>query len=74
MQNLEFYNPTRIFFGKGQIEQLDALVPSGAKVMISLGGNSAQATGTLDEVVAALKQRDVVEFNGIEPHKIGLHI
>ena len=68
MQNFEFYNPTRICFGKGQIEQLDALVPSDAKVMILLGGNSARATGTLDEVKTALKQRDVVEFNGIEPN------
>ncbi len=68
MQNFEFYNPTRICFGKGQIEQLDALVPVDAKVMILLGGNSARATGTLDEVKKALKQRDVVEFNGIEPN------
>ena len=68
MQNFEFYNPTRICFGKGQIEQLDALVPAEAKVMILLGGNSARVTGTLDEVKAALKQREVVEFSGIEPN------
>ncbi len=68
MQNFELYNPTRICFGKGQIEQLDILIPAEAKVMILLGGGSARATGTLDEVKAALKRRETVEFNGIEPN------
>ncbi|GIU39992.1 NADH-dependent alcohol dehydrogenase [Shewanella sairae] len=66
MQSFELYNPTHISFGEGKIAELDKLVPQDAKVLILFGGNSAKSTGTLDEVKTALKQRDVVEFGGIE--------
>jgi len=35
MLNSNFYNPTQIAFGKGQIEQLETLVPKEAKVLIT---------------------------------------
>lgn len=31
MNNFEFYNPTRIVFGKGKIAELNRLVPKEAK-------------------------------------------
>ncbi|MGB0895216.1 MAG: iron-containing alcohol dehydrogenase [Parashewanella sp.] len=68
MQNFDFYNPTRICFGEGQIAKLNELIPAQAKVMILLGGNSARATGTLAEVKTALGDRETLEFNGIEPN------
>ncbi|MCL1080123.1 iron-containing alcohol dehydrogenase [Parashewanella spongiae] len=68
MQNFDFYNPTRICFGEGQISKLNDLVPQNAKVLILLGGNSARANGTLSEVITALGEREYVEFNGIEPN------
>lgn len=68
MQNFDFYNPTRIVFGKDTIARLNDLVPAGARVLVLYGGASARSTGTLDEVRAALGSREVHEFGGIEPN------
>lgn len=66
MLNFEFYNPTRISFGQGCIAQLDQFVPAEATVMVLYGGQSAQRTGTLAEVSAALGERQVHLFGGVE--------
>ena len=68
MQNFEFHNPTKIIFGAKTIAKLAELVPAEARVLILYGGASARKNGTLDEVKAALGQRFVVEFGGIEPN------
>jgi NADP-dependent alcohol dehydrogenase len=68
MQAFEFYNPTRIVFGQGRIQELDRLVPAAARVLVLYGGGSVLANGTLQEVRAALGQRFVREFAGIEPN------
>jgi NADP-dependent alcohol dehydrogenase len=68
MLNFEFYNPTKIVFGRDTIAKLAGLVPRDARVMILYGGASAQKTGTLDEVKAALGKREIHEFGGIEPN------
>jgi len=68
MLNFDFYNPTRIAFGKGKIAELDNLIAKDARVLVLLGGSSARKNGTLDEVKAALGGRFVVEFEGIEPN------
>ncbi len=66
MQNFDYYNPTHIVFGQDRLAELDKLVPSGATVMITYGGQSAKRFGTIDKVVAALPDRKIVEFGGIE--------
>ncbi len=66
MLNFDFYNPTQISFGQGSIAKLDSLVPADAKVLLLYGGQSAQRTGTLVEVQAALGARDVQLFGGVE--------
>jgi len=68
MKSFDFYNPTHIVFGQGRIAELDRLVPAQARVLVLFGGGSAKKTGTLDEVKAALGQREVREFGGIEPN------
>lgn len=68
MQNFEFYNPTKIIFGKETIARLTDLIPSDARVLILFGGASARKNGTLDEVRTALGMRHVQEFGGIEPN------
>lgn len=68
MLNFEFYNPTRIVFGKETIAKLDTLITPDARVLVLLGGESARKNGTLDEVCAALNGREVHEFDGIEPN------
>ena len=71
MNNFQYYNPVRIVFGEDQIKKLSDLVPTDARVLITYGGGSAERTGTLDEVRAALSAtgaREVFEFGGIEPN------
>ena len=68
MQNFDFHNPTRIVFGKGLIADLGTLVPADAKVLILVGGSSAEKTGTLAEVRQALGARQHATFSGIEPN------
>ncbi len=68
MLNFDFYNPTRIIFGKGRIADLAKAVPAGAHVMILYGGGSVKQNGVLDEVHAALRGHKTTEFSGIEPN------
>jgi NADP-dependent alcohol dehydrogenase len=68
MLNFDFYNPTRIVFGEGQIAKLRELVPAGARVLMLYGGGSIRANGTYDEVKAALADHTLFEFGGIEPN------
>jgi NADP-dependent alcohol dehydrogenase len=42
MNNFNFHNPTRIVFGEGKVAELDALVPSNARVITLFGGESAR--------------------------------
>lgn len=64
--NFDFYNPTRIVFGKDRLEELDNLIPKDAKVLVLYGGGSVKKFGTLEKVLNGLGDREVVEFGGIE--------
>ena len=66
MKNFSFKNPTRLVFGKGQIAELANLIPADVRIMVTYGGGSVRRNGVYDQVVAALKGRDYVEFWGIE--------
>ncbi|OOL17730.1 aldehyde reductase [Bombella intestini] len=66
MDNFEFYNPTKILFGKGMIAKLDEQLGKQARVLILYGGSSAEKSGTLAEVRKALGNRSFCEFGGIE--------
>lgn len=66
MINFDFYNPTRIIFGKDRLGELDNLIPKDAKVLVLYGGGSVKKFGTLEKVLKGLGDRDVVEFGGIE--------
>lgn len=66
MLNFELYNPTKLVFGKGQIEKLSELVPKDAKVLVAYGGGSIFKNGIYDQVKSALKGIEVTEFGGIE--------
>ena len=68
MLNFEFHNPTRIVFGKEPVARLDTLISANDRVLILYGGQSAEKTGTLSEVRAALGPRQYKEFGGIEPN------
>ena len=68
MLNFELYNPTNLIFGKGQIEKIATLIPADAKILIAYGGGSIFKNGIYDQVKAALPDRNIVEFGGIEPN------
>ncbi|MBY0234860.1 MAG: iron-containing alcohol dehydrogenase, partial [Burkholderiaceae bacterium] len=68
MLNFDYHNPTRIVFGQGRIADLATLVPANARVLILVGGASAEKTGTLGEVREALGTRQHSTFSGIEPN------
>ena len=68
MLNFDFHNPTKIVFGKDRIADIAKLVPIDAKVLILVGGASAEKTGTLAEVRQALGERAHATFSGIEPN------
>ena len=68
ISNFIYYNPTRIVFGSGSISKLNKLIPKKAKVMLLYGGGSIMKNGVYDQVIAALKKREVLEFGGIEPN------
>ena len=68
MLNFDFYNPTRVLFGKGQIAALAKHVPADARVLLVYGGGSIKHNGVYDEVIAALCAHTVTEFAGVEPN------
>ena len=68
MFSFEFYNPTKLVFGKDSVNKLDDLLPSEARILILYGGSSAEKTGTLAEVRHAVGKRIVFEFGGVEPN------
>ncbi|MGG3162721.1 iron-containing alcohol dehydrogenase [Geobacillus stearothermophilus] len=71
MKPFAFRNPTKLIFGKGQIEQLRQEVPRyGKKVLLVYGGGSIKRNGLYDEVMAILAGigADVVELPGVEPN------
>lgn len=68
MYNFEYYNPTRILFGRDKLAGIDQLIPVQAKVLITYGGGSAKRNGLIDRIRTILGSRTVLEFGGIEPN------
>lgn len=71
MRNFEFYNPTKLIFGKGQVEKLRDEVPKyGKKVLLVYGGGSIKRNGLYDQVVKILHEIgcEIFELPGVEPN------
>jgi NADP-dependent alcohol dehydrogenase len=68
MFNFDFYNPTRIIFGKDRLEEINKYVPGNATVLITFGGGSAKKSGLIDKIKTVLGKRNIHEFGGIEPN------
>lgn len=69
VHNFEYYNPTKVIFGKGVYSKLPETIRSvykGEKILITYGGGSIKKTGVYDEVISALKGYEIHEFSGIE--------
>ncbi len=71
MDNFIFQNPTKLIFGKNQLEQLQKEVPQyGKRVLLVYGGGSIKRNGLYDEVLAQLQTigAEVFELAGVEPN------
>lgn len=66
MNNFRFKNPVELLFGKGQIANLQKRIAPGTRVLMTYGGGSIKRNGVYEQVMAALKDCEVVEFGGIE--------
>lgn len=65
MNNFQYRNPTKILFGKGQIENLATEIPANAKILMLFGGGSIKKNGIYEQVKNALSDFEVLEFGGI---------
>ncbi|WP_111707225.1 iron-containing alcohol dehydrogenase [Lutibacter citreus] len=65
MNNFQFKNPTKILFGKDQIENLATEIPENAKILMLFGGGSIKKNGVYEQVSKALSKFEVIEFGGI---------
>ncbi|WP_311079422.1 iron-containing alcohol dehydrogenase [Paenibacillus polymyxa] len=71
MKAFEFYNPTQLIFGKGQLEALKREVPKyGKRVLLVYGGGSIKRSGLYDNVISLLGEigAEVTELAGVEPN------
>ncbi|HRS82850.1 MAG TPA: iron-containing alcohol dehydrogenase [Smithellaceae bacterium] len=68
MNNFTFYNPTKILFGEGRIQDIAEEIPKEAKILMTYGGGSIKRNGVYDEVREALRGFAMEEFGGIEPN------
>ncbi|WP_339316548.1 iron-containing alcohol dehydrogenase [Paenibacillus sp. FSL R10-2734] len=71
MRKFEFYNPTKLIFGKDTLEALKTEVPKyGKNVLLMYGGGSIKRSGLYDKVMAELSSigAAVTELSGVEPN------
>lgn len=66
MQNFNYKSPTQIVFGRASIAKLSELIDQDEIILLTYGGGSIFKNGVYDQVKAALGNRNVVEFGGIE--------
>lgn len=73
MMNFEFYNPTRLLFGSGKLNELGSLSMPGEKAMVLISnGRSTRVNGYLDRTLEQLKKADVetAVYDGIMENPI----
>lgn len=59
MENFTFHNPTKLIFGKGQLDVLSEEVkPYGNKILLVYGGGSIKRNGIYEQVIQQLKTLD----------------
>lgn len=71
MNSFAFYNPTKLIFGKNEVEKLKEEIPQyGKKVLLVYGGGSIKRNGLYDQVTGFLNEIDaeVHELAGVEPN------
>ncbi len=73
MENFIMYNPTKLHFGKGVMDDLGkAVAEFGKRVLLVYGGGSIKKNGIYDKAIQQLKSinAEVFEYHGIKPNPI----
>jgi len=77
MENFEFYNPTRIIFGKGTENKIGEILKRNKikKILFVYGKESIKKIGLYDKVVKALRENniDFIEHSGVKPNPVLSH-
>ncbi len=71
MQNFFYDIPTKVAFGKGQIEKLPEFIKEyGSRVLMVYGGGSIKRSGLYTIITALLEKNDITyyELSGVEPN------
>ncbi|GIN37548.1 MULTISPECIES: iron-containing alcohol dehydrogenase [Heyndrickxia] len=71
MNNFTYWNPTKLIFGKDQLEQLKTEVPQyGKNILLVYGGGSIKRSGLYEQVINILKSlnANIHELSGVEPN------
>lgn len=71
MKNFNYSIPTKVHFGKGQIENLALSIKEyGNKVLIVYGGGSIKKIGLYDVIIKIIKDAEIsyVELDGVQPN------
>lgn len=66
MDNFNYYNPVKILFGKGKIQNLPKQIPANSKVLIIYGKGSIKKNGIYEQVKQQLANYQTFDFGGIE--------
>lgn len=71
MKDFVFFNDTKVYFGKDQMQHLSKEIKKyGKKVLLTYGGGSIKRNGLYDLVVKCIKEAnlELYELSGIEPN------
>ena len=75
--HFQYYLPTRIFFGKGELNRLSTeRLPGKKALLVTSAGQSMRAFGYLDRVISLLDKNgvQVVLFDKILPNPVKSHV
>ncbi len=77
MENFEFFNPTRIIFGKKTEDKIGKILKRDGiqRVLFLFGKSSIKSTGLYDRVIHALQKEGIqfVEHGGVKPNPVLSH-
>ncbi|MCK5761528.1 MAG: iron-containing alcohol dehydrogenase [Candidatus Izimaplasma sp.] len=71
MKNFDYHNPTKVYFGKDEVDKVGKLSKEfGSNVLLVYGKTSIKKTGLYDRIVKLLKAEsiNIFELSGIDPN------
>lgn len=65
LQNFEYYAPTKLFFGEGQLKNINKYLNFAQRILVVTGRKGAEESGALRTIKDTLHDRDLIFFNKI---------